>query len=87
MTFYTEIYRNAIGADLSKSSASLATFARAAVFAEFRPRDARAIDYCKFVDRRPNEPPGRFSSSKETASPAAPGRAAFHNSDTRRHNP
>ncbi len=34
-----------------------ADFARAAVFEEFRTRNARAIDYDGFVDRRPNEPP------------------------------
>ncbi len=87
MTFYTENYRNAIGADLSKSSASRATFARAAVFAEFRPRDARAIYYRNFVNRRPNEPPGQISGAEEAPSPAAPGRAAFRNSDTRKTNP
>ncbi len=34
-----------------------AAFARDAVFAEFRPRDARAIDYDGFVDRHPHERP------------------------------
>ncbi len=34
-----------------------AAFARAAVFEEFRNRNARAIDYDGFVDRRPNEKP------------------------------
>ena len=31
-----------------------ARFARAAVFHEFRPRDARAIDYHAFTDREPD---------------------------------
>ena len=32
-------------------------FARDVVFAEFRPRDARALDRDDFVDRRPHELP------------------------------
>ncbi len=34
-----------------------ANFARSAVFAEFRERDARAVTraYCEFKDRRPDE--------------------------------
>ncbi len=67
MTFYTEIYRNATGAN---PTAPRTTFARAAVFAEFRPRDARAIDYCNFVDRRPKEPPGQLSGTREAPSPS-----------------
>ncbi len=34
-----------------------AAYARAAVFEEFRPRDAAAIDYDGFVDRKPHEAP------------------------------
>ena len=34
-------------------NASHASFARAAVFEEFRGRDARAIDHGDFVDRKP----------------------------------
>ena len=34
-----------------------ARYARDAVFLEFRYRDARAIDYDGFKDRRPDEPP------------------------------
>ncbi len=33
-------------------------FARAAVFAEFRARDAKAILDVNFIDRRPDEMPG-----------------------------
>lgn len=33
------------------------TFARDAVFAEFQPKHARAIDYDGFVDRLPHQPP------------------------------
>ncbi len=36
---------------------SRTTYARAAVFEEFRPRDAAAIDYNGFVDRKPHEAP------------------------------
>jgi hypothetical protein len=74
MTFYIEIYRNVTGAN---PTAPRTTFARAAVFAEFRPRDARAIDYCNFVDRCPNEPPGRLSGTREAHSLAAPPRGFF----------
>ncbi len=35
-----------------------ADFAQAAVFAEFRARDAKAILDVNFIDRRPNEMPG-----------------------------
>ena len=33
------------------------SFARDAVYAEFRLRDARALDYDKFQDRKPSETP------------------------------
>ena len=36
---------------------SRTTYARAAVFEEFRRRDATAIDFDGFVDRRANETP------------------------------
>ncbi len=32
-------------------------FAREMVFAEFRPRDAWALDYGNFIDRRPGDMP------------------------------
>ncbi len=41
----------------TSSAKQRAAFARAAVFEEFRTRNARAIDYDGVVDRRPNEPP------------------------------
>ena len=39
------------------STSSRATYARDAVYAEFRPRDARALDYDDFTDREPDEAP------------------------------
>ena len=47
MSTYRKDFRNATG-DL---------FARAAVYAEFRLRDAKALDQGNFVDRPPNEAP------------------------------
>ena len=47
MPFYTKNFRNTTHAE----------FARGAVFAEFRPRDARAIDSDRFKDREPAEAP------------------------------
>ena len=47
MPFYTKNFRNT----------THAAFARDAVFAEFRPRDAAAFDHGGFVDRKPHEPP------------------------------
>jgi len=43
--------------DLSSSRRQRERFARAAVFAEFRSRDAHAVDYGDFRDRKPNEKP------------------------------
>ena len=40
-----------------KSNQHHNTFARAAVFEEFRGRDARALDYGDFTDRESNEIP------------------------------
>ena len=37
------------------ASSRLNSFARAAVFAEFRPRDAHALDQANFVDRLPDQ--------------------------------
>jgi hypothetical protein len=39
------------------SNRRIDSFARDAVYAEFRPRDARALDYDKFQDRKPSEKP------------------------------
>ena len=36
---------------------SRTSFAHEAVYEEFRPRDARALDQADFVDRAPNETP------------------------------
>ena len=47
MTFYSKPYRKA----------SRAAFASAAVFVEFRSRDARALNYNGFIDRRPDQKP------------------------------
>ncbi len=44
---YTKNFRNT----------SRAAYARSAVFAEFRPGDARALDHDGFEDRRPNDGP------------------------------
>ncbi len=43
----------------TSSAKHRADFARAAVFEEFRTRNARAIDYGGFRDRQPNEAPRR----------------------------
>ncbi len=47
MSTYTKTFRDATGAP----------FARAAVYAEFHLRDAKALDQGNFVDRPPNEAP------------------------------
>ncbi len=39
------------------SNRRIDSFARDAVYAEFRPRDARALDYDDFTDREPDEAP------------------------------
>ena len=41
-----------------------AAFARAAVFQEFRRRDAVALDWDGFVDRRPDAAPQRFANGR-----------------------
>ncbi len=41
------------------SSRHSSTFARDAVFAAFRPRQARALDYGDFIDRDPAQLPRR----------------------------
>ncbi len=41
----------------SAASRQNSTFARAAVYSEFRARDARAIDQADFVDRTPDQAP------------------------------
>ena len=57
---------------------SRANFACSAVYAEFRPRDATAIDFDGFVDRRPNETPRPAPESwrRETRAQRQWGRAA-----------
>jgi hypothetical protein len=58
MRIYTYAGRQTSRPSLNTHSAKhRADFARAAVLEEFRTRNARAIDYDGFVDRRPNEPP------------------------------
>ncbi len=42
---------------IEMSNRRIDAFARDAVYAEFRPRDARALDYDKFQDRKPSEKP------------------------------
>ena len=55
MKTYTKIASGATAPDPSPSvSNRRATFARDAVFAEFRPGDARTIDQGDFVDREPD---------------------------------
>ncbi len=41
----------------TSSAKHRAAFARDAVFAEFRPGDARALDHDSFTDRRPDQGP------------------------------
>ena len=51
---YTKLASSATRADhLKFSTKHRADFARAAVFEEFRTRNARAIDYDGFRDRQP----------------------------------
>jgi hypothetical protein len=50
---------------------------RAAVFAEFRPRDARALDQVGFVDRRPCDQPVLLGEVAAEISGDV-GRAALH---------
>ncbi len=47
MTFYR----------ISPRKSTSASFARDAVFAEFQPKHARAIDYDGFIDRLPHQRP------------------------------
>ena len=55
MNTYTKSASGATAPDPSPSvSTRRATFARDAVFAEFRPSNARAIDQGDFVDREPD---------------------------------
>ncbi len=58
MRTYTLSTTRATRADQHPSrSTKRAAFARTAVLAEFRPRDARAIDHGGFIDRRPCDEP------------------------------
>ncbi len=58
MNTYTKSASGATAPDPSPSvSNRRADFARQAVFAEFRPRDARALGHDGFKDRCPNDAP------------------------------
>ena len=46
--------------DTTPSTSRCASYAREAVYAEFRARDARALDYDGFQDRRPCDDPRRL---------------------------
>ena len=48
-------------------------FARDAVFAEFRPRDARALDRDDFVDRRPEQAPRLLANQHDRTAAAMSG--------------
>ena len=54
MTFYSTGFRKA------RSPQTSSGYARGAVFREFRPRDARALDFNDFQDRRPCDEPVRL---------------------------
>ena len=61
MSFYHFQTPSAIRADrLPSHPTKRAGFARAAVFSSFRARDARAINYNGFQDRRPCDEPVRL---------------------------
>ncbi len=57
MLIYTYSTKLSSQPDSRGHSTRRVAFARAAVFEEFRPRDAAAIDYNGFVDRKPHEAP------------------------------
>jgi hypothetical protein len=46
-----------------RRSRQRARFARSMVFEEFRYRDARAIDYGDFIDRKPGQTPRTWGAS------------------------
>ena len=54
------------------------SFARAAVFEEFRTRNARAIDYSGFVDRRPDQGPRHIGEVAANVADDAGRRAIAH---------
>ena len=57
MLIYTYSTKLSSQPDSRGHSTRRTAFALAAVFEEFRPRDAAAIDHGGFVDRPPNEEP------------------------------
>ena len=57
MLRYTYFAKLSSRPDSRGHSTRRAAYARSAVFAEFRRRDATAIDFDGFVDRRANETP------------------------------
>ncbi len=57
MLIYTHSTTQAKPASRTSSAKHRAAFARDAVFAEFRPGDARALDHDSFTDRRPDQGP------------------------------
>ena len=59
MFIYTESRSSATERSRPKPSKQRDAFARDAVYEEFRPRDARALDYDGFHDRQPHERPPR----------------------------
>ena len=54
MGFYKTSFRKA------RSPQTSSGYARGAVFSSFRPRDAKAIDFDGFQDRRPSDEPVRL---------------------------
>ncbi len=57
MSVYTRSRSGATERSTRNLSVSCGSLGRAAVFADFRPRDARALDQSDFADRRPCDQP------------------------------
>ena len=57
MSVYTRSRPGATERSTRNLSVSCGSLGRAAVFADFRPRDARALDQSDFADRRPCDQP------------------------------
>ncbi len=57
MSVYTRSRPGATERSTRNLSVSCGSLGRAAVFADFRPRDARALDQGDFADRRPCDQP------------------------------
>ncbi len=57
MSYTTTTARASAPESPTPSDQHRAAFARDAVFAEFRPGDARALDHDSFTDRRPDQGP------------------------------